>query len=166
MGDDLMPVAIDIQPAIEADIPVILQFIRALAEYEKLAHAVEATPEKLRATLFGPRPYAEILIARASAEPVGYAIFFHTYSTFLAKPGIYLEDVFVLPAHRGRGVGKALLSAVAKIARDRNCGRLEWAVLDWNKSAIDFYERLGANMLDEWKIYRMIEPAISKLAET
>src|SRR5205823_4525705 len=121
---------IDIKPATVADVPLILSLIRDLAEYEKLAHTVEATEEKLRATLFGPARYAEVLIARLEEEPAGHALFFYTYSTFLAKPGIYIEDIYIRPALRGKGVGKALLAAVAKLARERGCGRVEWSVLD------------------------------------
>src|SRR5688500_9483849 len=123
-----MKPSITITPATEADVPVILSFIRALAEYEKLAHQCVATESGLRATLFGERPYAEALIARAGGAPVGHAIFFHNYSTFLARPGIYIEDIFVRPGHRGLGAGKALLKAVVKLARQRNCARVEWAV--------------------------------------
>lgn len=119
----------------------------------------------LRQTLFGPRPYAEVLIARLDEKPVGLALFFHTYSTFLAQPGLYLEDIFVLPEYRGVGAGTALLRAVARIARDRNCGRLEWSVLDWNQPAIDFYEKVGAMVLPEWRICRMTPEQFARLAE-
>jgi GNAT superfamily N-acetyltransferase len=158
-------VSITITPATPGDVPTILALIRELAEYEKLLDRVSATEDLLRRTLFGPRPYAEVLIGRLGAEPVGYALFFHSYSTFLAKPGIYLEDVFVKPAARGKGVGKALLRAVARVARDRGCGRVEWAVLKWNTPAIEFYDSLGAEPLNEWTTYRMDEAAISALAE-
>src|SRR2546421_7051791 len=114
-----------------------------------------ADEEELRRTLFGERPYAEVLIARLNRTPIGFALFFHNYSTFLAQPGIYLEDIFVLPEHRGLGVGKALLRRVAQIARERNCGRLEWAVLDWNQPAIEFYQRLGATAMPHWRICRV-----------
>src|SRR4051794_15187446 len=143
---------VTISPATRDDVGVILRFIRMLAEYEKLTHMVVADEQKLRETLFGPRPYAEVLIARLDDRPAGFALFFHNYSTFLAKPGIYLEDLFVLPELRGKGVGKALLRELAGIARERNCGRLEWAVLDWNESAIGFYKRLGAAVLPDWRI--------------
>ena len=156
---------IDIAPATECDIPQILAFIRGLAEYEKLAHQCVATEESLRKTLFGERAYADVLIARSNGTPVGFALFFHNYSTFLAKPGIYLEDVFVVPEHRGAGVGKALLKRVAQIARERDCGRLEWSVLDWNDPAIEFYKRLGAAVMPDWRICRMTGDEISKLAE-
>src|SRR5688572_21380487 len=127
-----------IDPAVEADVPLILSLVRGLAEYEKLSDAVIATEDALRRTLFGPRPFSEVLIARVGAgESAGFALFFHNYSTFLAKPGIYLEDLFVVPAYRRRGVGLALLRRVAQLAADRGCGRVEWAVLDWNQPAID-----------------------------
>ena len=155
----------EIAPATPRDVPTILSFIRELAEYEKLLDRCVATEAKLRETLFGPRPYAEVLMGRLDDAAVGYALFFHSYSTFLARPGIYLEDVYVQPAVRGRGVGKALLREVARVARDRNCGRLEWSVLDWNKPSIDFYLSLGAVPLDEWTMYRMDELAIETLAK-
>jgi GNAT superfamily N-acetyltransferase len=157
--------SIEIAPATERDIPQILAFIRGLAEYEKLSHECVATEELLRKSLFGPRPYADVLMARLDGKPVGFALFFHNYSTFLAKPGIYLEDVFVLPEHRGAGVGKALLKRVAQIARERDCGRLEWSVLDWNEPAIEFYRRLGAIVMPDWRICRMTGDEIAKLAE-
>ena len=157
---------IDIRPATENDLQQIMEFIRGLAEYEKLSHQCVATGPALRETLFGPRRYAEVLIARLDDVPVGFALFFHNYSTFLAKPGIYLEDVFVLPEHRGEGVGKALLKSVAQIAKDRDCGRLEWSVLDWNKSAIQFYERIGATVMDDWRICRMTRAQINLLLES
>jgi GNAT superfamily N-acetyltransferase len=160
-----MPDAISITPATPADVPTILAFIRELAEYEKLSDRVTATEQLLHETLFGPRPYAEVLMARLDGSPVGYALFFHNYSTFLARPGVYLEDVYVRPAFRGRGVGKALLREVARVARQRNCGRLEWSVLDWNKPSIDFYLSLGATPLDDWTMYRMDEAAIAALAK-
>ena len=145
--------------------PHILRFIRGLAEYEKLSDRCVATEASLRQTLFGERPYAEVLIARLGDEPVGFALFFHSYSTFLARPGIYLEDIFVVPEHRGVGAGKALLRAVAKIAQQRGCGRLEWSVLDWNEPAIDFYERLGATVMPDWRICRMSPEQIAHLAD-
>jgi GNAT superfamily N-acetyltransferase len=159
-----MPDQLTIKPATEADVPLILSLIRDLAEYEKLAHTVEASEEKLRATLFGSTRYAEVLIARLNGEPAGQALFFHTYSTFLAKPGIYIEDIYVRQSLRGKGIGKALLAAVAKLAMERGCGRVEWSVLDWNQPAIDFYERVGARPNEGWTMYRMTEPAIVKLA--
>jgi GNAT superfamily N-acetyltransferase len=159
-----MKSTITIQPATEADVPVIREFIRGLAEYEKLTHHFVATEEDLRRTLFGARPYAEVLIARNADEPVGFALFFHSYSTFLAQPGIWLEDLFVLPAMRSRGIGKALLRAVAKIARERQCGRMEWSVLDWNEPAIAFYRRVGADIKPDWRICRLSAQGIDKLA--
>ena len=156
---------ITIAPATEADAPVIRAFIRGLAEYERLAHQFVATEDDLRRTLFGARPYAEVLIARVDGEPAGFALFFHNYSTFLARPGIYLEDLFVLPAMRSRGVGKALLREVARIARDRQCGRLEWSVLDWNEPAIEFYRRMGAQVMPDWRICRLSGEGIDKLAD-
>jgi len=156
---------ISVAPATPADVPTILSFIRELAEYEKLLDRVVATEGRLRETLFGPRPYAEVLIGRLDGRAVGYALFFHSYSTFLARPGVYLEDVYVQPAVRGRGVGKALLREVARVARARNCGRIEWSVLDWNKPSIEFYLSLGAQPMDEWTTYRMDGDAIAKLAE-
>jgi hypothetical protein len=157
--------SIDIAAATEADVPAILAFIHGLAEYEKLSDQMVATEDALRRTLFGARPYAEVLIARVDGEPAGFALFFHNYSTFLARPGIYLEDLFVLPAMRTRGVGKALLRAVASIARERECGRLEWSVLDWNEPAIEFYRRMGAEVMPDWRICRLTGEGIDKLAD-
>ncbi|MFN9581150.1 MAG: GNAT family N-acetyltransferase [Bacteroidota bacterium] len=141
--------------ATEKDVHIIQAFIEGIAEYEKLSHEVETTPDKLRKTLFGERPYAEVLIARELDVPVGFALFFHNYSTFRAKPGIYLEDLFVLPEQRGKGHGKALFTPVLHIARERGCGRMEWCVLDWNKPAIDFYLNMGAKPMDEWTTFRI-----------
>lgn len=155
-----------IRPATAADVPDIAALIRALADYEKLSHEVVLDEATLRDQLFGPRPFAEVLMAEADGRPVGFALFFHNYSTFLAKPGIYLEDVFVMPEYRGRGLGKGLLIALAKLAAERGCGRLEWAVLDWNEPSIQFYKSLGAVPKDEWVLYRMTDDAIRKLAAT
>jgi GNAT superfamily N-acetyltransferase len=146
------------------DVPLILRFIRALADYEKLSHEAKATEEMLREHLFGSRPAAEVLIAALDGRPVGFALFFQTYSTFVGKPGIWLEDLFVLPEDRGSGVGKALLLEVAKIAHQRNCGRLEWSVLDWNAPAIGFYKKLGARPMDDWTTFRVTGEALTKLA--
>lgn len=157
--------ALYINPATEADVPLILSFIQGLAEYERLAHTVVATEEALRQSLFGPKRYAEVVIARQDDRAVGFAIFFHNFSTFLGKPGLYLEDLFVLPEERGKGVGKALLLYLAKLAVQRKCGRFEWAVLDWNSSAIEFYRQLGAIPLDDWRLYRLSGSALTKLAE-
>ena len=147
-----------------ADVATIAELIRGLARYERLEHEVEMTPERLERTLFGDRRYAETLIAEDGGEPVGFALFFHNYSTFLARPGIYLEDLFVQESHRGKGVGKSLLVKLAAIAVERDCGRLEWAVLDWNKDAIGFYERLGARPNSDWTVYRLTGDALSGLA--
>jgi len=155
-----------IRPATPADIPGILQLIRALADYEKLSHQVVVDEARLREHLFGPRPYAEVLLAEEGAQLVGYALFFHTYSTFLGQPSLYLEDLFVLPSHRGRGLGKALLARMARLAVERNCGRFEWMVLDWNTPAIQFYESLGAALAPEWKLCRMTGDALQRFAAT
>ena len=155
--------SISISAATRDDVPVILTFIRGLAEYEKLAHACVATEDALRRTLFGDRPAAEVLLARADETPVGFALFFQSYSTFLAKPGIFLEDLFVLPEHRGRGAGKALLTRLAQIVLERDCGRLEWSVLDWNAPAIEFYRRLGATIMPDWRICRMTPADFARL---
>ncbi len=150
--------------ATEEDVPLILRFIRELAEYERLAHACVATEEMVRETLFGAKPYAEVIIAEHEGEPAGFALFFHNYSTFLARPGIYLEDLYVRPELRGYGIGKALLARLASIARERDCGRLEWAVLNWNKSAIQFYRSLGALPQDQWTVYRVTGEALERLS--
>ncbi len=146
-----------IRKAEEKDIPLIFTFIKELAAYEKLSSSVETTEEVLRKSLFGEKPYAEVLIAEYENEPAGQAIFFHNFSTFVGRPGIYLEDIYVRPHLRGKGIGKALLMHLIKLAKERNCGRVEWAVLDWNKSAIDFYKRLGAVPMDDWIIFRLTE---------
>lgn len=146
------------------DVPLILRFIRGLAEYERLADQVVATEDGLRETLFGPRPYAEVVIAEEGGEPAGFALFFHNYSTFLGRPGIYLEDLFVLPEMRGRGIGRALLAHLAKLAVQRGCGRLEWWVLDWNEDAIRFYRSLGAQPMDDWTVFRVAGHALARLA--
>lgn len=150
--------------AVRADVPEILRLIRALAEYEKLASDVVATEAALAETLFGATPAAEVLLAEEDGRAVGFALFFQNYSTFLAKPGIYLEDLFVEPAYRGRGLGKTLLSAVARLAVERGCGRFEWAVLDWNEPAIGFYRSLGARPLADWTVMRVTGEALKKLA--
>jgi GNAT superfamily N-acetyltransferase len=153
-----------IAPATERDIPVILDLIHALAEYEKLAHLVTATEERLRETLFGTRPAAEVLLAHWDRESAGFAVFFANYSTFLAQPGIYLEDLYVRPHLRGNGIGLALLKRLAGIAIERGCARLEWSVLDWNQPAIHFYKKLRAVPLDEWTEYRLTGEALKTLA--
>lgn len=153
------------RPATRDDIPTLLRLIRQLAEYEKLQHEVVATEEGLRETLFGDGSTAEAVIAWAGPEPVGYAVFFQNFSTFLGRPGLYLEDLFVVPSHRGRGIGGKLLAGVAQAAVSRGCGRLEWAVLDWNRKAIGFYERLGAKAMSEWTVYRISGDALARLGE-
>jgi GNAT superfamily N-acetyltransferase len=150
--------------ATAADVPQILHFIRALGEYEALGAEVVATEAALHATLFGERRYAEVVFADCEGAVAGFALFFHNYSTFLAKPGIYLEDLFVDPAFRKRGVGAALLSFLAKLAVERGCGRLEWAALHWNRLAIDFYLQLGAVELSEWKVFRLTGDALQRMA--
>jgi len=154
-----------IRPATEVDVPILLMFIRELAEYEKLTHEVSATEQQLHTTLFGPRRFAEALLAYADGEPVGFVLFFHNYSTFLARPGMYLEDLFVRPAYRGRGLGKLLLTTVARIAVERGCGRYEWTVLDWNTPSIRFYESLGAEMKGDWRIMRVTGAALEGMAK-
>lgn len=146
------------------DCTLILAFIKALAEYEKLSHEVVATEQQLRETLFGAKPAAEVIIAEHAGKPVGFALFFHNYSTFLAKPGLYLEDLFVLPECRGTGIGKRLLSYLAKLAVERGCGRFEWSVLDWNQPAIDFYQAQGATLMHDWRITRVTGQALTALA--
>jgi GNAT superfamily N-acetyltransferase len=157
--------AFDIRPARRADVPAVQAMIRALAEFEKLAHLCIATDADLESALFGPRPTAEVLIAWKGGETAAFALFFHNFSTFLGRPGLWLEDLFVLPAHRRQGCAQALLRALAGIARARGCGRFEWAVLDWNTPAIAFYESLGATVLPDWRIVRMVGPALDALAQ-
>jgi len=156
---------IAIRYAVEYDIPLILTFIRELAAYEKLAHEVVATEAILRETMFGDRPYAEALMAFEDDDPVGFALYFHNFSTFLGRPGLYLEDLYVKPEGRGKGIGKALLRRLAQIAKERGCGRLEWWVLDWNDSAIAFYKSIGAVPMDDWTVYRVTDEALDRLAE-
>ncbi|HWN14652.1 MAG TPA: GNAT family N-acetyltransferase [Candidatus Dormibacteraeota bacterium] len=146
------------------DVPTILALIRGLAEYERLAHQMEATPARVRAHGFGPRRYFQTLICRRGGRPVGFALYFFTYSTFLARPSLYLEDLFVLPEERGTGAGKALLRALARIAVRRGCGRMEWAVLDWNRPAIRFYRRLGAQLRRQWILTRLTGTPLRRLA--
>ena len=155
---------LEIRSATEEDVPLILYFIKALAEYERLADRVVATEEMIRRTLFGNPRFAEVIIAEEDHEPAGFALFFHNYSTFLAAPGIYLEDLFVKPEARGRGYGKALLARLARIAKERQCCRVEWAVLDWNEPSINFYRGIGAKSLDDWKIFRLTGDALDALA--
>ncbi len=155
---------ISIRAALESEVGTVLRFVRELAEYEHLEHQCVATEEGLRASLFGPRPYAEVVFACINAEPVGFALFFHNFSTFLGKPGIYLEDLYVRPAMRGGGVGRRLLEWLAALAVERGCGRLEWAVLDWNAPSIGFYRSLGAVAMDEWTVFRLTGDALTSLA--
>jgi GNAT superfamily N-acetyltransferase len=160
--------AYSITSATLLDVPDLLAMIRALADYEKLSHLVVANEALLSESLFGAHPAAEALIARKMGEngaPAGFALFFHTFSTFLARRGLWLEDLFVYPAHRGKGLGRDLLIQLAGIARDRSCGRFEWSVLDWNTPAIGFYESLGAKLLPEWQIVRVVGPALDALAD-
>lgn len=155
-----------IDPATEADVPLLLRLIKALAEYEQLAQSVVATEESLKRTMFGPRPEAEAVLARAGGEAVGFALWFHNYSTFLGRRGLYLEDLFVLPAWRGQGIGRALLAHLARIAVVRECGRMEWSVLDWNESAVGFYKSLGAQPMDEWTTFRLTGDALRRAADS
>jgi GNAT superfamily N-acetyltransferase len=152
-----------VRSATPTDASLILDFIRALATYEKLAHVVVATEETVRETLFGARPAAEALIAELDGTPAGFAVFFHNYSTFLSRPGIYLEDLFVKPELRRHGVGRALFSRVAKLAVERRCGRFEWSVIDWNEPAIAFYKSLGAEPVSEWTIFRLTGEALARV---
>jgi GNAT superfamily N-acetyltransferase len=155
---------VSIRPAIRDDVPVIAELIRGLARYEKLEGEVVMTEELLDSSLFGRRPYAEVLLAEDEGRAVGFALFFHNFSTFLGRPGIYLEDLFVRPENRGEGIGRLLLANLARLAVERGCGRLEWAVLDWNQDAIGFYERLGAKPNSEWTVYRLTGESLSGLA--
>ena len=153
-----------IRAATRADVPLILSFIRGLAEYERLPDEVVATEELLEKSLFGARPDAEVLLAFEGSEPAGFALFFHNYSTFLARRGLFLEDLFVVPERRGRGIGRRLLGALAAIAVERDCGRLEWSVLDWNEPAIRFYRSLDARAMDEWTVFRLTGDALRRVA--
>ena len=156
--------SLSIRSATPADISLIGQFIRDLAEYEKLAHEVRFDEAVMAQKLFGPRPFAEVLIGEIDGTPQGFALFFHNFSTFEGRPGIYLEDLFVRPDARGSGLGKALLARLAALAVERDCARLEWSVLDWNTPAIDFYKALGARPMDEWTVYRVDGDALTGLA--
>lgn len=157
------PLDYTLRPATAADVPAILRCIRGLAEYERLAHECLATEALLHATLFGPTPAAEVVLAALGDETAGFALWFRSYSTFLARPGIYLEDLFVLPEHRGQGLGRRLLAHLAGIAVERGYGRVEWAVLDWNGDAIRFYESLGATAMNEWTTYRLTGAPLAAL---
>ena len=155
---------LNIRPAQESDIDAIFDLIMGLAAYEKLTDRVTGNSDLCRSHLFGPRPYAESIVAELDTEIVGFGLFFHTYSTFLTQPGLHLEDVFVRPEYRRQGIGKALMMSIAKIAFDRGCGRLEWSVLDWNQPAIEFYHSLGATILPEWQICRMTADTLAEIA--
>jgi GNAT superfamily N-acetyltransferase len=155
---------LEIRTTTDADVPVILSLIRELAEYERAPDAVVATEEGLRDVLFGKQPAAKVLLALESGVPVGFAVYFHNFSTWLGRPGLYLEDLFVRPAERGKGYGRALLERLAQIAKERGCGRMEWAVLDWNEPAIQFYRKLGAEPMNEWTVFRLTEEGIARLA--
>lgn len=147
------------------DIPVILSFIRELAEYEQLPHEVVATEKDLKETLFGERRFAEALIGEYRRQPAAFALFFHNFSTFQGRPGLYLEDLYVKPALRGKGFGKVMLAYLARLARERGCGRFEWAVLDWNEPALGFYRSIGAEPMDDWTVQRLTGEALDALAE-
>ncbi len=156
--------AIRIRFATIDDVSLILTLIRGLADYERLAHEAVVTEANIRESLFGERPAAEVLVAEVDNDAAGFALFFHNYSTFLGRPGLYLEDLFVFPAHRGRGIGRALMSRLAELAIERKCGRFEWWVLDWNESAIRFYESLGARAMSDWTVYRLSGEPLTRLA--
>lgn len=157
--------AVDIRPATPADLPVLVALIKALADYEKLAHEVTGSPDDLAAALFGDRPYAEAVLAWVDDKPAGMALFFHNFSTFLMKPGIYLEDLFVYSDYRRQGIGKALLVYLGQLAQERGCGRVEWSVLDWNTPAIEFYQSMGAEIKPEWQICRVAGEALKAFGE-
>ena len=154
----------EIRSATEDDAPLILSLINELADYERLSHEVVATEADLRGHLFGERPVAEVLIGELDGKPAGFALFFHNFSTFLGRPGIYLEDLYVRPSFRGSGMGRAMLVRLAELAKERGCGRLEWSVLDWNEPSIGFYKSLGAVPMEDWTVYRVTGPALERLA--
>jgi GNAT superfamily N-acetyltransferase len=164
MSDSPPAQSVAMRRATLADVPLVLRFIRELAEYEKLAHEVVASEELLAEQLFGARPGAEVVFADVAGEPVGFALFFHNFSTFLGRRGLYLEDLYVRPEARGRGIGRALLAELASIAIERGCGRLEWWVLDWNEPALGFYRRLGAVPMGDWTVQRLTGEALLRLA--
>ena len=157
--------ALRIERAAERDLPAIVRLVRHLAEYEKLAHVMVSRADDFRKALFGPQRHVEALMAFAAYAPVGFALYFYNFSTFLGKRGIYLEDLFVEPEYRGQGIGKALLQRLAQIAKDEDCGRMEWSVLTWNQPSIDFYQRLGAVTLEDWRTFRLTGEALERLAE-
>ena len=154
-----------IRQATRTDVPLVLSFVKGLAEYEKLGHLVVATEEVIAEELFGPKSHTEVLLGHVGAEPVAFAVYFHNFSTFLGRKGLYLEDLFVLPAYRRRGFGRSMLLQLARIAAERKCGRFEWSVLDWNEPAIFFYETLGATIMHEWKLVRVTGEALEKMAQ-
>jgi GNAT superfamily N-acetyltransferase len=154
----------NIRPAAPTDATAIVGLIRELADFERLTHLVEVTPERLSEHLFGPRPAAECCVVEQGGQVIAFALFFHNFSTFLGRPGLYLEDLYVQPVHRGRGIGRALLRHLAGLAHERGCGRFEWSVLDWNAQAIAFYEKMGASLLPDWRICRVAGSAIGQLA--
>jgi GNAT superfamily N-acetyltransferase len=156
---------ISARPANPEDVPLVLQFIRELAVYEKLENEVVATEESLRTALFGTRRVAEVIFAMVDGQEEGFALFFHNFSTFVGRPGLYLEDIYVRPEQRGRGIGRFLFGELARIAKERNCGRMEWAVLTWNEPAIRFYRNLGARVMDEWHVFRLDEEGIARVAK-
>jgi len=157
--------AFTIRPAVREDVASIVRLIHGLAEFEKLTHLVQVTPESLAPHLFGDRPVAEALVAERAGRVVAFALFFTNFSTFLARPGLYLEDLFVEPAERGQGIGQALLEHLARLAASRGCGRFEWSVLDWNEGAIRFYQRMGATVMPDWRICRIAGPALAAFAD-
>jgi len=165
-GTNKLPPAFTIRPAAVVDVPIILQLICDLATYERAPNEVTATQEQLVDVLFGKKPAAEVLLAFEEETPVGFAVFFHNFSTWLGRPGLYLEDLFVKPEKRGKGYGRALLVDLAKVARDRGCGRMEWAVLNWNDPAIKFYRSLGARPMEEWTVFRLTCDGIARLAQS
>lgn len=156
----------EIKTAKEQDIGIIFMFIKELAEYERLSHTVVATEDSLRQWLFGEHPMAEVILGYNNGQPVGFALFFHNFSTFEGKPGIYLEDLYVKPEYRGKGLGQELLRYLAKLTKERDCGRFEWTVLNWNEPAIQFYKKLGADLLKDWRICRVTGESLERLAES
>lgn len=158
------PGNLTVEPAVADDVPVIATLVRELAEFERLGHEVRIEAPLLHEHLFGPRPYAEALMARVNGETVGFALYFHNYSTFAGRPGLYLEDLYIRPQHRGRGYGEAMLRHLAALAVARGCARFEWSVLDWNENAIAFYRKLGAVAMDDWTVYRVTGDALARLA--
>jgi GNAT superfamily N-acetyltransferase len=154
---------LEIRPATRQDVSPILEMVKELAQYERLLHTVQATEADLREALFGPRPAAEAVVADCGGRAVGFALFFSNYSTFVGRPGIYIEDLYVRPAHRGQGIGRALMIHIIRLARDRRCGRVEWAALQWNEPAIRFYQTLGAKALDEWRLFRLTQEAMDRV---